>query len=34
MTPLDAYHAYFGPLHKGPIDLTLPVWAISFEVVT
>ena len=26
--------AYFGTLHKGPIDLTRPVWAISFEVVT
>ncbi len=34
MTPLDAFLAYFGTLHKGPIDLTLPVWAISFEVVT
>jgi len=30
----DAFLAYFGTLHKGPIDLTLPVWAISFEVVT
>ena len=29
-----AFMAYFGTLHKGPIDLTLPVWAISFEVVT
>jgi len=29
-----AFLAYFGTLHKGPIDLTLPVWAISFEVVT
>ena len=26
--------AYFGTLHKGQIDLTLPVWAIHFEVVT
>jgi hypothetical protein len=30
----DAFLAYFGTLHKGPIDLTRPVWAISFEVVT
>lgn len=30
----DAFLAYFGTLHKGPIDLTLPVWAVSFEVVT
>ena len=29
-----AFIAYFATLHKGPIDLTLPVWAISFEVVT
>ncbi len=28
------FMAYFGTLHKGPVDLTLPVWAISFEVVT
>ena len=30
----DAFLAYFGTLHKGPIDLTLPVWVVSFEVVT
>jgi len=30
----DAFLAYFGTLHKGPVDLTRPVWAISFEVVT
>ncbi len=30
----DAFLSYFGTLHKGPVDLTLPVWAISFEVVT
>ena len=30
----DDFLAYFATLHKGPIDLTLPVWAISFEVVT
>ena len=30
----DAFLAYFGTLHKGPIDLTRPVWAILFEVVT
>lgn len=29
-----AFLAYFGTLHKGPVDLTRPVWAISFEVVT
>ena len=29
-----AFLAYFATLHKGPIDLTRPVWAISFEVVT
>ncbi len=29
-----AFMAYFGTLHKGPIDLTLPVWVVSFEVVT
>jgi hypothetical protein len=28
-----AFLAYFGTLHKGPIDLTLPVWVVSFEVV-
>ena len=30
----DDFLAYFATLHKGPIDLTLPVWVISFEVVT
>jgi hypothetical protein len=30
----DAFLTYFGTLHKGPIDLTLPVWVVSFEVVT
>jgi len=30
----EAFLAYFATLHKGPNDLTLPVWAISFEVVT
>lgn len=30
----DAFLAYFGTLHKGPIDLSRPVWAILFEVVT
>ena len=30
----DDFLTYFGTLHKGPIDLTLPVWAIHFEVVT
>ena len=30
----DAFLTYFGTLHKGPIDRTLPVWAIHFEVVT
>ena len=30
----DAFLDYFGTLHKGPADLTLPVWAIHFEVVT
>ena len=30
----DAFLAYFGTLHKGPIDLTRPVWVVSFEVVT
>ena len=29
-----AFLAYFGTLHKGPIDLTFPVWVVSFEVVT
>ena len=33
-TSRDAFLTYFGTLHKGPIDLTLPVWAIHFEVVT
>ena len=33
-TDRAAFLAYFGTLHKGPIDLTRPVWAISFEVVT
>ena len=33
-TSRQDFLAYFGTLHKGPIDLTLPVWAISFEVVT
>ena len=28
-----AFLSYFGTLHKGPIDLTLPVWVVSFEVV-
>ena len=30
----DAFLDYFGTLHPGPVDLTLPVWVISFEVVT
>lgn len=30
----DAFLDYFGTLHKGPVDLTLPVWAIHFEVLT
>ena len=30
----DAFLAYFGTLHKGPINLTCPVWVVSFEVVT
>ena len=29
-----AFLAYFATLHKGPIDLALPVWVVSFEVVT
>ena len=29
-----AFLAYFTTLHKEPIDLTLPVWVMSFEVVT
>ena len=29
-----AFLEYFGTLHPGPVDLTLPVWAVSFEVVT
>ena len=33
-TDRAAFLAYFGTLHKGPIDLTLPMWTISFEVVT
>ena len=33
-TDRAAFLAYFGTLHKGPIDLTLPVWVVSFEVVT
>jgi len=28
------FMAYFATLHPGPIDLTLPVWVVSFEVVT
>ena len=30
----DDFLAYFATLHKAPIDLSLPVWVISFEVVT
>ena len=30
----DAFLDYFGTLHPGPVDLTLPVWVVSFEVVT
>lgn len=30
----DAFLDYFATLHPGPIDLTLPVWVVSFEVVT
>ena len=30
----EAFLAYFGTLHPGPVDLTLPVWVVSFEVVT
>lgn len=33
-TDRAAFLDYFGALHKGPADLTLPVWAIHFEVVT
>ena len=29
-----AFLNYFGTLHKGPINLTRPVWVVSFEVVT
>ena len=28
------FMAYFATLHPGPVDLTLPVWVVSFEVVT
>ena len=28
------FTAYFKTLHPGPVDLTLPVWVVSFEVVT
>ena len=30
----DAFLDYFATLHPGPVDLTLPVWVVSFEVVT
>ena len=33
-TSRQDFLAYFGTLHKGPIDLTRPVWVVSFEVVT
>ena len=29
-----AFMAYFATLHPGPVDLALPVWVVSFEVVT
>ena len=30
----DAFLDYFATLHPGPVDLALPVWVVSFEVVT
>lgn len=33
-TDRAAFLNYFGTLHPGPADLTLPVWAIHFEVIS